>query len=154
MRLNPTLCQLLVVLSLVACHKAEKPNAESAATPIHPKVFQMVLCWDSDMISPVLTEINLDAVYRNNDQFDFKRLEIVTESEGDSVYYRDQSERGYLSYRVLEEINGVTRIKFYENGGGSGTSSETITYETKKRTVRIDGEKVEISVLSVLAIGD
>jgi hypothetical protein len=117
-------------------------------------VFQMVLCWDSDMISPVLTEINLDAVYRNNDQFDFKRLEIVTESEGDSVYYRDQSERGYLSYRVLEEINGVTRIKFFENGGGSWTSSETITYETKKRTVRIDGEKVEISVLSVLAIGD
>ena len=39
------------------------PAAEqSSALKIHPKVFSMINCWISDSESPVLTEINLDAV--------------------------------------------------------------------------------------------
>jgi len=39
------------------------PAAEqSSALKIHPKVFSMIDCWISDSESPVLTEINLDAV--------------------------------------------------------------------------------------------
>src|SRR6266516_2162754 len=36
--------------------------AHTSALKIHPKVFNMIDCWISDSESPVVTEINLDAV--------------------------------------------------------------------------------------------
>ena len=36
---------------------------------IHPKVFSMIDCWVSDSESPVVPEINLDAVERNGNEF-------------------------------------------------------------------------------------
>jgi hypothetical protein len=37
---------------------------------IHPKVFTLVECWLSDTAWPLVTEINLDAVRENRNQFD------------------------------------------------------------------------------------
>lgn len=37
---------------------------------IHPRVFALVTCWPSDTDEPVVTEVNLDAVTRNRNQFD------------------------------------------------------------------------------------
>src|SRR6266478_7280529 len=43
--------------------------AQSSALKIHPKVFNMINCWISDSESPVVTEINLDAVEKNGNEF-------------------------------------------------------------------------------------
>src|SRR5262249_15392224 len=40
-----------------------------ASLRIHPKVFNMIDCWVSDSESPVATEINLNAVEKNGNQF-------------------------------------------------------------------------------------
>src|SRR6266700_5196619 len=45
------------------------PAAEASPLKIHPKVFNMIDCWISDSESPVVTEINLDAVERNGNEF-------------------------------------------------------------------------------------
>src|SRR5438067_6153878 len=45
------------------------PAAQTSALKIHPKVFNMIDCWVSDSESPVVTEINLDAVEKNGNQF-------------------------------------------------------------------------------------
>jgi len=41
---------------------ATSAAAQTSALKIHPKVFNMINCWISDLESPVVTEINLDAV--------------------------------------------------------------------------------------------
>src|SRR5882724_5094487 len=43
--------------------------AQTSAPKIHPKVFRMITCWVSDSESPVVTEINLDAVEKNRNEF-------------------------------------------------------------------------------------
>ncbi len=43
---------------------------EQAQAAWHPLVFSKVESWISDTMSPVLTEVNLDAVQRNRNQFD------------------------------------------------------------------------------------
>ena len=46
------------------------PTSRSAASlKIHPKVFNLIDCWISDSESPVVTEINLDAVEKNGNEF-------------------------------------------------------------------------------------
>jgi hypothetical protein len=43
--------------------------AHTSALKIHSKVFSMINCWISDSESPVVTEINLDAVEKNGNEF-------------------------------------------------------------------------------------
>jgi hypothetical protein len=43
--------------------------AQSSALKIRPKIFNMINCWISDSESPVVTEINLDAVEKNENEF-------------------------------------------------------------------------------------
>src|SRR5437879_8044236 len=59
-------------------HPVGSESAAGSATPaaeqpsalkIHPKVFNMISSWISDSESPVVTEINLDAVEKNGNQF-------------------------------------------------------------------------------------
>jgi hypothetical protein len=45
------------------------PTTETSALRIHPKVFSMIDCWIADSESPVVTEINLNAVEKNGNQF-------------------------------------------------------------------------------------
>src|SRR6266496_1316075 len=52
-----------------AATSATAAAAQSSALKIHPKVFNMIDCWISDSESPVVTEINLDAVEKNGNQF-------------------------------------------------------------------------------------
>src|SRR5439155_10843610 len=42
---------------------------QTSALKIHPKVFSMINCWISDSESPVVTEVNLDAVEKNGNEF-------------------------------------------------------------------------------------
>ena len=56
-------------------HKGAASAApQASALKIHPKVFNMIDCWISDSESPVVTEINLDAVERNANQFNGEGL--------------------------------------------------------------------------------
>jgi hypothetical protein len=49
--------------------RSEAAAAQTPALKIHPKVFSMIDCWASDSESPVVTEISLDAVERNGNEF-------------------------------------------------------------------------------------
>src|SRR4029079_2600303 len=63
----------------------EKHSGGTAPAPlkIHPKVFNMIICWVSDSESPVATEINLNAVEKNGNQFNEEGLK----QEGDWLGY-------------------------------------------------------------------
>ena len=157
---------LFSALLLTGCEKAGEqngssdevasPNAEHAQTVtrlVHPAVFEMALGWISDTVSPVVTEVNLDAIYTNRNQFDYDLVK-VSESQGPKIVHYQRSEGGYLSYKVNAEKNGVTSITLYDSGGGSGVGVTEITYEIKKRSVRINGVSREIEVLRILGVDD
>ena len=76
-----TIDKLAACLSAVALFVSPVQAArdDPSDKPIHPLVFQMVLCWWSDTESPVVTEVNLDAVRRNRNQFD---RDAVTRKDG------------------------------------------------------------------------
>src|SRR5262249_37944374 len=59
------------------------PATETSALKIHPKVFNMIDYWISDSESPVATEINLNAVEKNGNQFNEDGLK----QDGDWLSY-------------------------------------------------------------------
>src|SRR2546430_474437 len=52
----------------------EAATTQTSTLKIHPKVFSMIDCWVSDSESPVVTEINLDAVEKNGNEFNQDRV--------------------------------------------------------------------------------
>ena len=64
---------------------------QASALKIHPKVFNMIDCWISDSESPVVTEINLDAVERNANQFNGDGLK----QDGDWLSYAKSDSGGF-----------------------------------------------------------
>src|SRR5919197_1150385 len=71
---------------------------ETSALKIHPKVFNMIDCWISDSESPVATEINLNAVEKNGNQFNEDGLK----QDADWLVYSLPDTGGFMRYRVLE----------------------------------------------------
>jgi hypothetical protein len=143
---------LLCGSAFLAINSSKKSEESHIPTLIHPQVFKLILCWDSDTISPVATEINLEAVYKNNDQFDYSRVTKEKDLGGvEWIVYTPSDQRGYTRYRIVEQTSQMTRVIFNENGGGSYTSQAKITYQIVKRSVQIEGKKTDISVLRVLA---
>ena len=64
--------KILQSLHPVRDDKTATPAATQSSAPtlkLHPKVFSMIDCWVSDSVSPVVTEINLDAVEKNGNEF-------------------------------------------------------------------------------------
>jgi hypothetical protein len=82
MRLSAIVAILLCGSAFLAINSSQKSEESRLPTLIHPLVFKLILCWDSDTISPVATEINLDAVYKNNDQFDYSRVTKEKDLDG------------------------------------------------------------------------
>jgi hypothetical protein len=62
----------------------------------HPMVFSMMESWISDVASPVVAEINLDAVQRNRNQFDYDAVK----QEGAWVVY-PVPEGGFQVHRLV-----------------------------------------------------
>ena len=125
---------------------ATKPSALSLR--IHPKVFNMIDCWISDSESPVVSEINLNAVELNRNQFDYDQL------KPDGEWVRcptPESKDGFMRYRVLESKGTHYKIEYQENGGGSLTTSSVIEFDIQKRNIQRDGKPVTIRVLRVSA---
>jgi hypothetical protein len=124
---------------------APEPAAEMSALKIHPKVFNMIECWISDLESPVVTEINLDAVEKNGNQFNQDELK----QDGDWLTYSSSDTGGFMRYRVLESKGKHHKIEYQENGGGTLTTAATIEFDIEKRNIRRDGSPMAIRVLRV-----
>ena len=128
---------------------AATPGAESAAQTselkIHPKVFNMIDCWVSDSESPVVTEINLDAVGKNGNQFN---QDGVSE-DGEWFRFSVPDTGGFMRYRVLESKGNHYKVEYEENGGGTLTTASVIEFDIVKRDVRRDGKPLSVRVLRV-----
>jgi hypothetical protein len=128
---------------------AENSSTEtsSAELKIHPKVFNMIDCWVSDSESPVVTEINLNAVEKNGNQFSEDGLK----QDGDWLVYSLAETGGFMRYHVLEAKGNHYKIEYQENGGGTLTTASTIEFDIDKRHLRHNGSPTTIRVLRVLS---
>jgi len=115
------------------------------ALKIHPKVFNMIDCWISDSESPVATEINLNAVEKNGNQFNEDGLK----QDGDWLVYSLPDTGGFMRYRVLEAKGNRYKVEYQENGGGTLTTASTIEFEIDKRHIRRNGSPMTVRVLQV-----
>jgi hypothetical protein len=119
--------------------------AQISALKIHPKVFSMINCWISDSESPVVTEINLDAVEKNGNQFNSDEVKPDGEWLRCSVPDND----GFMRYRVLNSKGNHYKVEYQENGGGTLTTASIIGLEIAKRNMHRDGKSATIRVLRV-----
>jgi hypothetical protein len=124
---------------------ANAPPTEKTPLKIHPKVFNMIDSWISDSESPVATEINLNAVEKNGNQFN----EGALKQEGDWLVYSVPDTGGFMRYRMLEAKGNHYKIEYQENGGGTLTTASTIEFDTEKRRIRRNGSPMTIRVLRV-----
>jgi len=124
------------------------PAAEQPSAPkIHPKVFNMISSWISDSASPVVTEINLDAVEKNGNQFNDDGLT----QDGEWLRCPVPDTDGFMRYRVLESKGNHYKVEYQENGGGTLTTASIIEFNIEKRNIRRDGKPVTVPVLRVSA---
>jgi hypothetical protein len=131
----------------VTLQASDKKAAPQQADPkIPPKVFSYIEGWLSDGESPVVTEINLDAVDASGNQF-----------PGDDVKKEDEWVRspngdgGFMRYRFTEHRGNHYKVVFQNNGGGSLTTAATIEFSVEKRDVKVDGKVKTVRVLKVLS---
>jgi hypothetical protein len=121
--------------------------ASAASLKIHPKVFNLIDCWISDSESPVVTEINLDAVEKNGNEFN----EDGVRQDGEWMRCPVPDANGFMSYRVLDSEGNRYKVEYQENGGGSLTTACNIEFTIEKREMRRDGKPVTMRVLRVLS---
>lgn len=125
----------------------DKENVSGTAFKVHPQVFNMITCWVSDTETPVVTEINLDAVRRNGNQF----LESGLKQKGKWIEFTEKDGEGFKRYQVLEARGNHYTVEYQENSGGTYTSSCIIKFSVEKREVLKNGKQTTIRVLRVLA---
>jgi hypothetical protein len=136
----------LLVIGLAPLWAGEKKGASAELEfRIHPKVFSYVEGWLSDGASPVVTEINLDAVKVSTNQF---QTDEIKEEDG-WVRARGEEDGSFRRYHVIEHKGNRYKIEYQDNGGGSLTTSATIEFTVEKREVRVDGKTKAIRVLRV-----
>ncbi len=107
----------------------------------------MISSWISDSESPVVTEINLDAVEKNGNQFNDDDLT----QDGEWLRCPVPDTDGFMRYRVLESKGNHYKVEYQENGGGTLTTASVIEFNIEKRNIRRDGKPVTVPVLRVSA---
>jgi hypothetical protein len=139
---------IVAIAALLAVAKETKESSGTAPTlKVHPKVFNLITSWVSDSEEPVVTEINLDAVEKNGNEFNDDDL------VADGEWTRAKIDNGgFMRYRVLSGKGNQYKIEYQENGGGSLTAAAMIEASIEKRDVRKDGKPVSLRVLRVLGI--
>src|SRR5437868_4910772 len=131
--------------SAVSAASATAAPEQPSALKIHPKVFNMIDCWVSDSESPVVTEINLDAVEKNGNQFNHDDVS----KDGEWLRFSLPDTSGFMRYRVLESKGNHYKIEYQENGGGTLTTASVIEFDVVKRDVRREGKPLSVRVLRV-----
>jgi hypothetical protein len=132
-----------VRLGPVPAQAAARPSAP--ALKIHPKVFNLIECWISDSESPVVTEINLDAVEKNGNEFN----QDGVRQDGEWIRCPVPDTKGFMRYRLLESKGNHYQVEYQENGGGTLTTASIIEFTIEKREIRRDGKPATIRVLRV-----
>jgi hypothetical protein len=126
---------------------ATSAATQTSARKTHPKVFSMINCWISDSESPVVTEINLDAVEKDGNEFNQDGLK----HDGEWLQCQVPDSNGFMRYRLLESKDNHYKVEYQENGGGTLMTSSSIEFEIEKRNIHRDGKPVTIRVLRVLS---
>jgi hypothetical protein len=147
-RLFAGTCILLLLFTAVMSVWVKEDNASDvapASIKFHPKVFRLIDCWMSDSEGPVVTEINLDAIDGNGNQFYEAN---VTQNDKWTEYRGDEGD-GYYGHRVSKKKGNHYVAECYENGGGTLTTFCTIGFSLEKREIQRDGERAVIRVLRV-----
>ncbi|HWY41420.1 MAG TPA: hypothetical protein VNX27_11565 [Chthoniobacterales bacterium] len=135
-----------VVTSLHPIKGDGKTTSRPPPLKLHPRIFDMIDCWLSDSESPVVTEINLDAVEMNKNEFD------MDEVKPDGEWTRAPKEDGgFMRYRVLGLKGNTYTVEYQENGGGSLTTDSTIEFDIGKRSMQRDGKTENIRILRVVS---
>jgi hypothetical protein len=119
--------------------------AQTSAPKIHPKVFRMITCWVSDSESPVVTEINLDAVEKSGNEFNQDGMR----QDGEWLRCPVPDTNGFMRYRMLESKGNHFKIEYQENGGGTLTTASIIEFDIEKRNIPRDRKAAAIRVLRV-----
>ena len=144
----------LTVLIMVIMASASVTVADSEADAsriierIHPKLFEMVTSWDSDTEEPVVTEINLDAVAKNRNQFDFSKVK----KNGDWIESAGDDGHSVCRYKIIKSDKQRQSIEFQRNGGGTLTTVSLIEFVIETREIRKAGKVRRIQVLRVISI--
>ena len=125
--------------------RSEAAAGQTSALKIHPKVFNMIDGWVSDSESPVVTEINLDAVERNGNEFN----QDGVRQDGEWLRCPVSDTNGFMRYRVLESKGTHYKVEYQENGGGTVTTASIIEFEIENREIRREGKPATIRVLRV-----
>jgi hypothetical protein len=107
----------------------------------------MIDCWISDSESPVVSEINLNAVELDRNQFNYDDIK----PDGEWARCPLPNTNGFMRYRVLEARGNHYKIEYQENGGGSLTTASIIEFSIEKREIRRDSKPATIRVLRVLS---
>ena len=105
----------------------------------------MIECWISDTDSPVVTEINLDAVEKNSNQFS---KDEIKQEDGWTICC-DAETKGFKRYRLLEAKHNHYKVEYQENGGGTLTTASIIEFNVKIREITKNGKPTTVRVLRV-----
>lgn len=144
---QPRLVVLSVFLFALSAWPCSAAPTSAASLKIHPKVFNLIDCWISDSESPVVTEINLDAVEKNGNEFNDDGLK----EDGEWMRCPLPDTNGFMRYRVVESKGNRYKVEYQENGGGTLTTASIIEFTIEKREIKRDGKPVTIRVLRVLS---
>lgn len=115
---------------------------------IHPKVFDLVTSWDSDTEQPVVTEINLDAVMKNRNQFDFS----LVRKNGDWTECTGDDGRGFRRFKIIKSDGKASLIEFQRNADGTLTTASFIEFVVDTKRFQVDGKTRRVQVLRVISI--
>ena len=142
-----TVAEFSKVVTSLHSIKGDSKTASAPPLKLHPKIFNMIECWISDSESPVVTEINLDAVETNGNQFNMD--DVKPDREWTRVNTKEDG--GYMRYRVLGLKGNRYTVEYQENGGGTLTTDSTIDFVIDKRSMERDGKTEDIRILRVVS---
>lgn len=144
---NRMLPVTIVAVVGVTCIWARDEKADDSASSFktHPEAFSMIQCWISDTESPVATEINLDAVAKNRNQFSSNDIK---QEDGWTICHEAEA-KGFKRYRLIETKGNHYKVEYQENGGGTLTTASIIEFSVEKREIRKNGKLTAIRVLRV-----
>lgn len=142
---------VVMILALGPLRAAEKKGVSADLEfKIHPKVFSYIEGWLSDGESPVVTEINLDAVKISTNQF---QTDEIKEVDG-WIRAKGDTDGSFRRYRVMQHKGNRFKVEYQDNGGGSLTTSAIIEFTVETREVRVDGKTETIRVLRVASFAE
>jgi len=137
-----------VVLMVAIVRMDGKTDAAPDIREIHPAVFELVTCWDSDTEQPVVTEINLDAVRKNRNQFNATTVRL----NGEWVQCASNDGHGFRRFRIISSDKGANVVEFQNNAGGTLTTKVLIEFVIENREIRSAGAASLVSVLRVMSV--